>query len=233
MLSALPPETGLLVTTERARRVKAVEGVRPNHAGLETVGNAKDLASLVAPDASGQPVRRVVGFRNGFRWGAEREYRKHRPEDLLSRDPVAGLHTGEDCRGEPEAVFRDVAGSGPALGSLGLTDVGQDADALKLFARIDRADVRVLVERIAEAQRLQTFLEPVNYFVVHVLLHQKTAPCTAHVALVEEDSVHDALDRLVHRRIVEHNVGGLSSKLEGQLLSCAGRRPGNGAANRS
>ena len=42
------------------------------------------------------------------------------------------------------------------------------------------------------------------------------------MALVEEDAVDDALDRLVERRVVEDDVGGLAAELEAQALGRAG-----------
>ena len=41
----------------------------------------------------------------------------------------------------------------PALGALGLADVGQLADPGQLGGRVDRADVGVLVQRVADPQR--------------------------------------------------------------------------------
>jgi hypothetical protein len=38
------------------------------------------------------------------------------------------------------------------------------------------------------------------------------------VALVEEDAVDDALDRLIQWRIVENDVGGLATELQAQAL---------------
>ena len=39
------------------------------------------------------------------------------------------------------------------------------------------------------------------------------------MTLVEEDAVHDALDRLVHGRVLEHDVGGLAAQFQGHLLA--------------
>ena len=41
--------------------------------------------------------------------------------------------------------------------------------------RVDRADVGVLVERVAEAQRRQAQLQPLDDLVVDVLLHEQAA----------------------------------------------------------
>ena len=44
------------------------------------------------------------------------------------------------------------------------------------------------------------------------------------MALVEEDAVDDALDGLVERRVVEHDVGRLAAELEAQALAACRRR---------
>ena len=53
------------------------------------------------------------------------------------------------------------------------------------------------------------------------LLDEQPRAGAADVALVEEDAVDDALDGLVDRGVVEHDVGGLAAELEGDLLLAA------------
>jgi hypothetical protein len=59
------------------------------------------------------------------------------------------------------------------------------------------------------------------------LLHEQPAAGAAHLALVEEDAVDHALDRLVQRSIVEDDVCRLAAQLQGECLVT----PGNGAAD--
>ena len=65
-------------------------------------------------------------------------------------------------------------------------------------------------------------LELVKQRVVNALLHEEPRAGAAHLALVEVDAVDDPLNRLVERRVVEDDVGGLAAELEGQLLVGAG-----------
>jgi hypothetical protein len=51
------------------------------------------------------------------------------------------------------------------LGTLGPADVEVFADALELRRRVDGADVGVLVERVADDQRLHALLELVDDFI--------------------------------------------------------------------
>ena len=227
LAAALAAVAGLLVAAERRRRVEAVEGVRPDHAGAQLVGDGEDLRPLVAPDARRQAVRRVVRLGDRLGRRAEGQHRQHRPEDLLARDPRRGRHVVEDRRREPEAVLGDDARRRPALGTLGLADVAELADAVQLLAGVDRPDVGVLVERVAEPQRREPRLQPVDDLLVDALLHQQPRSGAADVPLVEEDAVDDALDGLVDRRVVEDDVRGLAAELEGDLLAGSGDRLGD------
>ena len=58
-----------------------------------------------------------------------------------------------------------------------------------------------------------------------------SASRAADVALVEEDAVHDALDRLVDRGVVEDDVRRLAAELQRDLLAGAGDRAGDGFAD--
>ena len=63
------------------------------------------------------------------------------------------------------------------------------------------------------------------------LLHQQPGAGAAHVALVEEDAVDDALDRLVDRGVVEDDVRGLAAQLQGDLLAVPATDLRDGAAD--
>ena len=133
-------------------------------------------------------------------------------------------------RVEP-AALGELAGGGPALGALGLAGGGQLGDAGQLRGGVDRADVGVLVERVAHAQRAHAPAQALQDLVGDGLLHQHAAAGAADVALVEEDAVDDALDGLVQRRVVEDDVRGLAAQLQRQAAAGAGQRAGDRAAD--
>ncbi len=126
--------------------------------------------------------------------------------------------------GEPEAALGQLARRRPAGDALGVAGVGQLADAGQLGRGVDRADVGVLVERIAQAQRGQPPLQRVDHLVGDRFLDEQPRTGAADVALVEEDAVDDALDGLVERRVLEDDVGRLAAQFERQPLAGAGRR---------
>ena len=153
--------------------------------------------------------------------------RQDRPEDFLAGDAVAGGDVGEITRREPETLRGQVA---PALGEIGaFADAAVDefADAVQLLARIDRADVGVFVERIADAQRLDAVFEFAQDLAVDAFLDEESRAGAADVTLVEVNSVDDAFDRLIDRRVVHDDVGGLSAEFEGEFFAGAGDGAGD------
>ena len=66
--------------------------------------------------------------------------------------------------------------------------------------------------------------QPVQQLVGDRLLHQQPRARAAHVALVEEDPLDDALDGLVQRRVVEDDVGRLAAQLQREPLAGARER---------
>lgn len=60
----LPADTAVLVTTKRHSRVKHVEAVDPDGAGLESARERVDGVDILTKDARGQTKRGVVGALN-------------------------------------------------------------------------------------------------------------------------------------------------------------------------
>ena len=123
---------------------------------------------------------------------------------------------------EPVALLGQPARRLVDLGALLLPARDELLDLLELLLRVDRADVGVLVERIADAQRRQPPLQLLDQRLVDRLLDEQARAGAADVALVEVDPVDDPLDGLVERRVVEDDVRGLAAELERQLLAGAG-----------
>ena len=225
MQAALAAEARLLVAAERAGRVEAVERVRPDDAGPQVLRHPEDARAFLRPHACREAVRRVVRLLDRFLRRAEREHAQHRPEDLLLRDAVALRDVREDGGREPVPLLGQGARRLIDLGALGLAGLDELLDAVELHLRVDRADVGVLVERVADAQRCHALLQLVDHRLVDRLLDEQARPRAADMALVEVDAVDDALDRLVDRAVVEDDVRRLAAELERQLLA----RPGDTA----
>ena len=87
---------------------------------------------------------------------AECHDREDRSEDFLAGDTVARGHAGKKTGSEPESLGGQLAVRLRQLRSFRHAALDEFADAAKLFARIDRADVGILVERIADTQQCAT-----------------------------------------------------------------------------
>jgi hypothetical protein len=116
------------------------------------------------------------------------------------------------------------ARAGPAAGALGVARGREVDDLVELRPGVDRADVGVLVQRIAHPQRGDARPQQLHQLVGDRLLHEQPGARAAHVALVEEDPLDDALDGLVQRRVVVHDVGRLAAELQGEPLAGARER---------
>src|SRR6266508_4460054 len=122
--------------------------------GAQALGHPEDARALLRPDARAEAVHRVVRLLDRLVRRAERQHAQHRTEDLLLRDPVALRDVREDGRREPVALLRQAARRLVDLRSFVASRLHELFDLVELHARVDRADVGVLVERVADAQRL-------------------------------------------------------------------------------
>src|SRR5262245_56717759 len=162
MAAALATEARLLVAAERRARVEAVVGVRPHDARPKPLRHPEDPRSLLRPDARAQSVRRVVRLLDRLLGSAEGEDRQDRPEDLLLRDAIALRHVREDRRREPVALLREPARRLVDLRTFLCARRDELLDLFQLLLRVDRTDVGVLVERIADPESRQTALQLVD-----------------------------------------------------------------------
>ena len=105
--------------------------------------------------------------------------------------------------------------------------VDQLANLIELHPRIDRADVGVFVERIADAQSRNAIAQFADDLRENAFLHEQARAGATNVALIEINSGDDSFDRLIDRRVFENDVRRFAAKLERQLLL----RPGNGLRN--
>src|SRR6266480_7815688 len=217
--AALPAEAGLLVAPERRRRIGAVEGVRPHDAGTQTLRHPEDARALLGPDACAEAVRRVVRLLDGLVGRAEGEHRQHRAEDLLLCYAIALRDVREDGRCEPVALLRQPARRLVDLRALLLAGFDELTNLVELLLGVDRPDVGVLVQRIADAKRRQPALELLHDGLVDRLLDEQARAGAADVPLVEVDAVDDPLDGLIESGVVEDDVRGLAAELERELLS--------------
>src|SRR5262245_42278755 len=172
MASALAPEAGFLVAAERGGRIEAVVRVRPHDTGAKPLDHPEDARALLRPDSGGEPVRGVVRLLDGLLRRAEREHREDGAEDLLLCDAVALRDVREERRHEPVAAIGELAYGLVDLGALVLPARHELANLLELRLRVDRTDVGVLVQRVADAESRKPALALLEEGLVDRHLHQ-------------------------------------------------------------
>ena len=59
---------------------------------------------------------------------------------------------------------------------------------------------------------------------MNIFLHEQPRTGAANMTLVEEDTVDDSLDGLIHCRVIENNVGSLATQLKRESLLGTGNR---------
>ena len=163
----------------------------------------------------------LLAFSSGLVRRSERQHREDGAKDLLLGDSVALGDIREDRGRKPEAALGKLTRRLIKLGSLLDARLNQLSHPVELHLRVDRAEVGVLVERVADADLSEPLLQLCDERLIDRLLHEKSRASAAHVPLVEVDAVDDSLDRLVERRVVEDDVRRLAAELERQpLLAC-------------
>ena len=218
MPAALAAVAGLLVAAERAGRVELVERVGPHHAGRSALAILRIREPLSVHTPAERPYGVLLAFSTAS-LGVRKVSTDSTGPKISSRAIRCAWETPVNTVGGNQKPWVGSSHGGDQRpGALGLADVGQLLDPGELLGGVDGADVGVLVERVADPQRGHPALEPVEQLVGDRLLHQQPRARAADVALVEEDAVDDALDRLVDRGVVEDDVGGLAAELEGDLL---------------
>src|ERR1035437_9024050 len=152
--SAFATEAAFLVAAERTRRVELVVGVGPDDAGAQLVDDLENLAAFVRPHARAQAVRRVVRALERLLRRAERHHTQYRSENFLLRYAMRRGDAREKSRRIPIAALRQRATGVDKFRTFRHAALHQLADFFQLRFVVDRADVGVFIQRIAEAQGL-------------------------------------------------------------------------------
>ena len=217
-LAEFSSNTAFLVPTERKLVMKHVITVHPDSSGLQSVGNADGSVEVLGVDGGSETVSGIVGKVNDLRLVLELGNSADRAEDLLLHDLHVGADVGEDSGLDEvtlvtQALTTDLDGSTLVLTGL---DVAHDTVVLELR---DLGTLEgLLVEGVANLVLLSSLLEGSEELVVDGLLDKDTSTSTAALAVVVVDTEVDPVDGLLDVGILEDDVGGLATKLEGDLL---------------
>lgn len=217
-LAKLATNTRLLVTTEGELMVKHVVAVDPDGAGLEAVGHADGGVDVLGVDGGSQAVGGVVGQVDDLLLILELGDGADGAEDLLLHDLHVGADIGEDGGLDEVTLVAEALTTGEDGSTLVLTGLDVAHDTIVLELRNLRALEGLLVEGVADLVLLSSLLEGGKELVVDGLLDVDTGTGAAALSVVVVDTEVDPVDGLIDVGVVKDDVGGLATKLEGDLL---------------
>jgi hypothetical protein len=217
-LSKLTSDTRLLESSEGKLGGEHVVHVDPAGSGLEAVGDLHGGVDVLGVDSGSKTVGSSVSEGDDLVDGLELGDRSNGSEDLLLHDLHVHLNISEDSRLNEVTSLSETLSSGNDGSSLSLSGLNVSHDTLELKSGNLRSLEGVLGEGVSELVLGNTGLELFNEGVVNLLLDVDTGSSTAGLSVVEEDSHVGPLNGLVEVGVLEDDVGGLSSELEGDLL---------------
>lgn len=198
--------------------VQHVVLVDPDGAGAEGVGDLDGRVDVLGVHGRGETVGGVVGNLDDLVLGRELGNRADGAEDFLLHDLHVLGDVGENGGLDEVSLVTVALATNDHLGALLLTLVDVAHDAVVL----DLGNLRSLegrrVEWVTNLVLLGAGLEGLDELVVDALLDVDTGTSAAALAVVEEDAEVDPGDGVLDISIVEDNVGGLATELEGDLL---------------
>src|SRR6202034_4250893 len=179
-LAAVPAE---LPAPEGDGRIHRLPGVNPHGASAKATGQRLHPADITCPDAAGQIEPRCVCESNDVLDVVERDSDDDRAEDLFVRDPHAGVHIGEDGRGDKvpavEAGADHRLTTGNCCGSLRPAEVEVTDDAIALLAGNERPHLRGRIEAVAHPEPGSDASDAADDIVVDRSLHEQAGPGAA------------------------------------------------------
>lgn len=202
--------------------VEHVVAVDPDGTSVKRVAHTDGRVEVVGVDGRGQTVRAVVAEGNDLLLVLELGQGGDGTEDLLTHDLHVGLDVLENGGLDEVALVTVALTTCQDGGTLILADLDVFHDAVELQLADLRTLEGLLVEGVADVVGIGTGLEGLDELVVYALLDVDTGTGAAGLAVVVVDTKVDPVDGLLDVGVVEDDVGGLATKLQGNLLQVGG-----------
>lgn len=202
--------------------VKHVVAVDPDGTSADGVADTESSVEVSGVDGGGETVLGVVAELDDLVLGLELGDGADGTEDLLLHDLHVGTDIAEDGRLDEVTLVTVALTTDLNSGTLLLTalDVAHDAVELELG---DLGTLEgLLKEWVTDLVGESTLLEGLEELVIDTLLDEDAGTSAAALAVVVVDTEVDPRDGLLDIGIVEDDVGGLATKLEGDLLQVGG-----------
>src|SRR5450631_2898982 len=201
------PPTGLLVATERQRRVEEVVAIDPDGSSLYLRRQPMCLTEVTSPNTSREPIDAVIRLSDQILVHLLERHRGHDgAEDLLLND----LHVR--ARIDEHRGLREISCPLPRLapgegsGALLLAEVKIPAHAVTLRLGHHRSHFCRGVESRAELDGLSVRGDPFYDLVEDVFLHVQARACAAALTVVEEDGARRARNGDIQVRIFKDDI---------------------------
>lgn len=246
VLAKLTTNTRLLEAAEGSLIRKTVVCVHPDGTSLDAVGNLERSIDVLGVDSRGETYSELLG--PVLKCGATAIVKEYPWRGLeltklcIISDPdslgfvLEGLNNAdraEDLFLDDAHILRDIGEDGgldvvtlvtntlttdlaDGTGLLALFNVAQDL--LKLAFVDLRTLEGILVEGVTNLVLQGTLLEGSDELIVDLLLDNDTRTSTANLAVIVVDTVVHPGNGIVEICICEDDIGGLATKLEGNLL---------------
>jgi hypothetical protein len=177
---------------------------------------------LLGVDSGSETVSGVVGEVKDLSLVLELGNSADGAENLLLHDLHVGADVGEDGGLDEVTLVTETLTTDLDGGTLVLAGLDVAHDAVVLELRDLRTLEGLLVEWVTNLVLLSSLLEGSEELVVDGLLDEDTGTGTAALAVVVVDTEVDPVNGLLDVGVLEDDVGGLATKLEGDLLEVGG-----------
>src|SRR5207245_1513279 len=197
---------GLANATPRQPHVGIAIGVDPDRSGLRLLRETLYPSDVAAPDAGREAVGRAVGDAERFGFIFELDDAHHGPEDFFLRDAHLVLDVGKHGGADEIAAVADALAARRQPRAFLAADIHVIEDALHLLLGDDRPHRRGAIGGIADADGPGALRQPLDHFVIDLLVGQHARAGRADLPGVEEDSPRRRLAGRLAIGLVEDDV---------------------------
>jgi hypothetical protein len=212
---AVDPDSTIELLVFYLVKIRERKGSLPS---LEGVGDTDGGVDVLGVNGGGKTVAGVVTDLDGLSLVLELLDSNDGTEDLLLGDLHVGSNVSEDGGLDEIALGAVALATNSDGGTLLLAVVDVLHDTVELELRDLGTLEGVLGEGVTQLVLSRTLLEAGDELVVDTLLDQQAGTGTAALSVVEEDTEVGPGDSVVDIGVIEDDVGGLTTQLEGDLL---------------
>src|SRR5579864_7644452 len=211
-----------LEAAEWRGRVDNVVTIHPNGAGFYGLGIGVRLVDVLRENGGSQAVVRSVGTIDDLFHALERKHAYNWAEDFVLGNGHLVLHIIKDRRLHEVTVAPMALAAQQEFRAFLLADVAVFQNLVHLLVRNLRYLFGAGIQRVAELAPLGFCRQPINEFLVNLLLDKEPRAGGAALAAMEVDGVESAVYGLFHVGIGEDHVRALAAQFKGHALECVG-----------